>query len=217
MPSPGAVRSSLTCSNCWGRTQIGSCKPRSYSERANRAIGRSISNNLISFSRMADTCARILAELIFLPWCRRALTSTHYNKEERVRSFLVLILIGTLGFLVGCGSSGTPAGVVTSITLTPSSASLDAGQSREYYCQCCQRLQRQRCKLVPDWRWYLEQPNQYGRDVYCAEPSEQYPLPTVVATSIRQFYSHCIDASYYSPAGTRGERRANLGQRRAID
>ena len=108
-----AVRLSLTCSNCWGRTQIGSCKPRSYSERANRAIGRSISNNLISFSRMADTCARILAELIFLPWCRRALTSTHYNKEERVRSFLVLILIGTLGFLVGCGSSGTPAGVVT--------------------------------------------------------------------------------------------------------
>ena len=28
-----------------------------------------------------------------------------------------------------CGSSGTPVGVVTSITITPSSASLDAGQS----------------------------------------------------------------------------------------
>jgi hypothetical protein len=46
-----------------------------------------------------------------------------------VRSFLVLTLVGTLGFLVGCGSSGTPAGVVISITLTPSSASLNANQS----------------------------------------------------------------------------------------
>ncbi|HXM01093.1 MAG TPA: DUF3443 family protein, partial [Chthoniobacterales bacterium] len=46
-----------------------------------------------------------------------------------MRSFLVLILIGTLGFLVGCGNNGTPAGVVISITLTPSSASLNANQS----------------------------------------------------------------------------------------
>jgi hypothetical protein len=43
-----------------------------------------------------------------------------------VRSFLVLTLIGALGFLVGCGSNGTPAGVVLSIQLTPSSASLNA-------------------------------------------------------------------------------------------
>jgi hypothetical protein len=43
-----------------------------------------------------------------------------------VRSFLVLILIGTLGFLVGCGSSGTPAGVALSVILTPSSASVNA-------------------------------------------------------------------------------------------
>jgi hypothetical protein len=46
-----------------------------------------------------------------------------------VRSFLVLILIGTLGFLVGCGGNGTPAGVVLSVTLTPSSATLTGGQS----------------------------------------------------------------------------------------
>jgi len=44
-----------------------------------------------------------------------------------VRSFLVLTLIGALGFLVGCGSSGTPAGVVLSVQLTPSSASVNAG------------------------------------------------------------------------------------------
>jgi hypothetical protein len=43
-----------------------------------------------------------------------------------VRSFLVLTLIGALGFLVGCGSSGTPAGVVLSVQLTPSSASVNA-------------------------------------------------------------------------------------------
>ncbi|MGA8492369.1 MAG: DUF3443 family protein [Terriglobales bacterium] len=46
-----------------------------------------------------------------------------------MRSFLVLTLVGTLGFLAGCGSSGTPAGITISITLTPSSASLNAGQS----------------------------------------------------------------------------------------
>jgi hypothetical protein len=46
-----------------------------------------------------------------------------------VRSFLVLILVGTLGFLAGCGNSGTPAGITISVTLTPSSASLNAGQS----------------------------------------------------------------------------------------
>jgi hypothetical protein len=55
--------------------------------------------------------------------------STHYNKEESVRSFLVIILVGTLAFLVGCGSSGTPSGITISVTLTPSSASLNAGQS----------------------------------------------------------------------------------------
>jgi hypothetical protein len=43
-----------------------------------------------------------------------------------VRSFLVLTLIGALGFLAGCGSSGTPAGVVLSVILTPSSASVNA-------------------------------------------------------------------------------------------
>jgi hypothetical protein len=46
-----------------------------------------------------------------------------------VRSFLVLILVGTLGFLAGCGNSGTPSGVAISVTLTPSSASLTASQS----------------------------------------------------------------------------------------
>ncbi|MGD0182243.1 MAG: DUF3443 family protein [Terriglobales bacterium] len=46
-----------------------------------------------------------------------------------MRSFLVLTLIGALGFLVGCGSNGTPAGVVISIQLTPSSANLNANQS----------------------------------------------------------------------------------------
>jgi hypothetical protein len=43
-----------------------------------------------------------------------------------VRSFLVLLLVGTLGFLAGCGSSGTPAGVAITIALSPSSATVNA-------------------------------------------------------------------------------------------
>jgi hypothetical protein len=44
-----------------------------------------------------------------------------------VRSFLVLALVGSLGFLAGCGSSGTPAGVAITISLSPTSASVNAG------------------------------------------------------------------------------------------
>jgi hypothetical protein len=43
-----------------------------------------------------------------------------------VRSFLVLALVGSLGFLAGCGSSGTPAGIAITITLSPSSATVNA-------------------------------------------------------------------------------------------
>ena len=44
-----------------------------------------------------------------------------------MRSFLVLGLIGALGFLGGCGSSGTPAGIAVTISLSPTSASVNAG------------------------------------------------------------------------------------------
>jgi hypothetical protein len=44
-----------------------------------------------------------------------------------VRNFLVVALVvGTLGFLAGCGG-GTPAGVAISITLTPPTASVGPG------------------------------------------------------------------------------------------
>jgi hypothetical protein len=43
-----------------------------------------------------------------------------------VRSFLVLALVGSLGFLAGCGSSGTPAGIAITITLAPSTATVNA-------------------------------------------------------------------------------------------
>jgi Protein of unknown function (DUF3443) len=43
-----------------------------------------------------------------------------------VRSFLVLALVVSLGFLAGCGSSGTPAGIAVAIALSPSSASVNA-------------------------------------------------------------------------------------------
>jgi hypothetical protein len=43
-----------------------------------------------------------------------------------VRSFLVLALVGSLGFLAGCGSSGTPAGIAITISLSPSSATVNA-------------------------------------------------------------------------------------------
>jgi hypothetical protein len=44
-----------------------------------------------------------------------------------VRSFLALVVVGTLGFLVGCGGSGTPVGIPITISLSPSSASVNAG------------------------------------------------------------------------------------------
>lgn len=46
-----------------------------------------------------------------------------------MRSFLVLVLVGTLGILVGCGSSGTPSGLAVTISLSPTSDSLNAGQT----------------------------------------------------------------------------------------
>jgi hypothetical protein len=46
-----------------------------------------------------------------------------------VRSFLVLALVGTLGILVGCSSSGTPAGIPITIALSPGTASVNAKQT----------------------------------------------------------------------------------------
>ncbi len=43
-----------------------------------------------------------------------------------MRSFLILILVGTVGFLAGCGGSGTPSGLAVTIALTPSSATVNA-------------------------------------------------------------------------------------------
>jgi Protein of unknown function (DUF3443) len=39
---------------------------------------------------------------------------------------LVLVLVGTLGFLAGCGGGGTPAGLAITIALSPSSATVNA-------------------------------------------------------------------------------------------
>ena len=41
-----------------------------------------------------------------------------------MRNFLVLALVGTLGFLVGCSNSGTPTGVAISISLSPATAAV---------------------------------------------------------------------------------------------
>ncbi len=43
-----------------------------------------------------------------------------------MRSFLVFALVGSLGFLAGCSSSGTPAGIAITISLSPSSATVNA-------------------------------------------------------------------------------------------
>jgi hypothetical protein len=43
-----------------------------------------------------------------------------------VRSFLVLVLVGSLGFLAGCSSSGTPAGIAITISLSPTTATVNA-------------------------------------------------------------------------------------------
>ncbi len=44
-----------------------------------------------------------------------------------MRSFFVLVLVGTLGFLGGCSNGGTPSGLPITIALSPTSASLNEG------------------------------------------------------------------------------------------
>jgi len=46
-----------------------------------------------------------------------------------VRSFLILLAVGALGLLVACGGGGTPVGVPITISLTPSSGLIKAGQT----------------------------------------------------------------------------------------
>ena len=100
-----------------------------------------------------------------------------------MRSFLVLILIGTLGFLVGCGSSGTPVGVVTSIALTPSSASLDAGQSVNITASVANDSSGKGVSWSLTGAGKLSNQTTTGATYTAPNPVTSIALPTVVATN----------------------------------
>src|SRR5579863_3265010 len=111
--SPLAGMDSLSpiCSSYWVLTLSNSPRLRRPKEKAARATVQSISDSLDWYFSTADTCARILAKPTFRRWYRKESTPMRFNKENTVRSFLALMVVGTLGFLVGCGGGGTPAGV----------------------------------------------------------------------------------------------------------
>jgi len=119
-----------------------------------------------------------------------------------VRSFLVLILIGTLGFLVGCGSSGTPVGVVTSIALTPSSASLDAGQSVNITASVANDSSGKGVSWSLTGAGKLSNQTTTGATYTAPNPVTSIALPTVVATSIASSSVTASTPIVIAPAGT---------------
>ena len=119
-----------------------------------------------------------------------------------MRSFLVLILIGTLGFLVGCGSSGTPVGVVTSITLTPSSASLDAGQSVNITASVANDSSGKGVSWSLTGAGTLSNQTSTGVTYTAPNPVSSIALPTVVATSNASSTVTASTPVVIAPAGT---------------
>jgi len=119
-----------------------------------------------------------------------------------VRSFLVLILIGTLGFLIGCGSSGTPVGVVTSITLTPSSASLDAGQSVNITASVANDSSGKGVSWSLTGAGTLSNQTSTGVTYTAPNPVSSIALPTVVATSNASSTVTASTPVVIAPAGT---------------
>ena len=119
-----------------------------------------------------------------------------------MRSFLVLILIGTLGFLVGCGSSGTPVGVVTSIALTPSSASLDAGQSVNITASVANDSSGKGVSWSLTGAGKLSNQTTTGATYTAPNPVTSIALPTVVATSIASSSVTASTPIVIAPAGT---------------
>jgi Protein of unknown function (DUF3443) len=101
-----------------------------------------------------------------------------------VRSYLVLVLVGTLGFLAGCSSNGTPVGVATSITLTPSSASVDAGQSVNITASVANDSSGKGVSWSLAGAGTLSNQTSTGVTYTAPNPVTAVSLPAVVATSI---------------------------------
>ncbi|HXM61240.1 MAG TPA: DUF3443 family protein [Terriglobales bacterium] len=119
-----------------------------------------------------------------------------------MRSFLVLILVGTLGFLAGCGSSGTPVGVVTSITLTPSSASVDAGQSVNITASVANDSSGKGVSWSLTGAGTLSSQTTTGVTYTAPNPVTSISLPSVVATSIASSSVTASTPIVIAPAGT---------------
>lgn len=119
-----------------------------------------------------------------------------------MRSFLVLTLIGTLGFLVGCGSSGTPVGVVTSVTLTPSSASVDAGQTVNITASVANDSSGKGVSWSLTGAGTLSNQTTTGVTYTAPNPVTSIALPTVVATSIASSSVTASTPIVIAPAGT---------------
>ena len=119
-----------------------------------------------------------------------------------MRSFLVLILVGTLGFLAGCGSSGTPVGVVTSITLTPSSASVDAGQSVNITASVANDSSGKGVSWSLTGAGTLSSQTTTGVTYTAPNPVTSISLPSVVATSIASSSVTASTPIVIAPAAT---------------
>jgi hypothetical protein len=119
-----------------------------------------------------------------------------------VRSFLVLILVGTLGFLVGCGNNGTPSGVAISVTLTPSSASLTASQSVNITASVANDSSGKGVSWALTGVGALSNQTTTGATYTAPATVTTTSVATVVATSIASPTSSGSAAITVSPAGT---------------
>jgi hypothetical protein len=120
-----------------------------------------------------------------------------------VRSFfLVLVLVGTLGFLAGCGGSGTPVGVVTSITISPSSASVNAGQSVNIVATLVNDSSAKGVSWTLSGVGTLSNQTTTGVTYTAPNPVSSTSLPAVVAASIATPSVTASTPIVVSPAGT---------------
>jgi hypothetical protein len=122
-----------------------------------------------------------------------------------VRSFLVLALVGSLGFLAGCsssGSGGTPVGVATSITLSPSNASVNAGQSVNIVATLINDSSGKGVSWTLSGAGTLSNQTTTGATYTAPNPVTSTSLPAVVAASIASPSVTASTPIVISPAGT---------------
>ena len=115
-----------------------------------------------------------------------------------MRSFLVLALVGSLGFLAGCsssGSGGTPVGVATSITLSPSNASVNAGQSVNIVATLINDSSGKGVSWTLSGAGTLSNETHHRGDLYRPEPGDQHLAPSCRSGFHSQSFCDRLDAN----------------------